>query len=38
MIDTYKAAFGDYGDKNDPCRILVCQTDTSEAVLGSCDH
>jgi hypothetical protein len=33
-----KAAFGDCGDQRNPCRMLICDKDAPEAVLGRCNH
>jgi hypothetical protein len=33
-----KAAFGDCGDKSRPCRILICDKDHPDAVLGMCNN
>ena len=35
---TAKAAFGNCGDQNAPCRILICKADAPEAVLGRCNN
>jgi hypothetical protein len=33
-----KAAFDDCGDKENPCRILICDKDSPDAVLGRCKY
>jgi hypothetical protein len=33
-----RAAFGDCGDKGNPCRIFICEKDAPDGMIGRCDR